>query len=46
MSGLPILLNTLVAEREFLGEYGTFSMPDREFEAQVRAMLESIRPEG
>ena len=46
VSGLQILLNTLVAEREFLGEYGTFSMPDREFEAQVRAMLESIRPEG
>ena len=46
VSGLQILLNTLVAEREFLGEYGTFSMPDGDFEAQVRAMLESIRLVG
>ncbi len=43
VSGLQILLNTLVAEREFLDEYGTYSMPDREFEAQVEAMLRSVR---
>lgn len=46
VSGLPILLNTLVAEREFLDEYGTYSMPDREFRAQAEAMLRSVRAAG